>query len=197
MNKQREAVKKYSENHKKELILGVAIVVAVMAVIVGIVFIARNSVPRVVYQPTQACDLLTSNKAKDLLGDKTIRSNEKPSVLTGDTAVSSCGYTDGNPDTENMTVAALIVRSGINDKGVDQNKNEFNAGRPKTNVQTVGGIGDEAYFNQALGQLNILNGREWIILSYGVGSAPTANTMDDVVKLAYTVIEQQRVEGKF
>ncbi len=152
-----------------------------------IILLVRDSMPKVVYQPVNACTILSPEKAKQLLGERTVNSTSKAPVLSGNTAISNCGYTDGNPDTENMTVIAAIVRSGVNDKGVAQNTTEFKAGMPAVNATRLNNIGDAAYFNESLGQLNVLHGRQWIILSYGPGAAPQFNTVDDALTLAHTL----------
>ena len=190
MNHYIQSAKAYITAHRKNLTIGVAVILGIVAIITVIVLFVRNSAPKVIYQPANACGLLTLAETKELLGSKTLNSTANSPVLSGDTAASRCGYTDGNPDTENMIVAAIIVRSGVNDKGVEQNKTEFVAGKPSENVETVKDLGESAYFNQRLGQLNILDGNEWIILSYGVGSAPEANTVDKAVELARMVVHQ-------
>ena len=174
----------YVTAHKKDLAIITAVILGIVLVISVVVLFVRNSSPKIVYQPANACDLITSTEAKELLGSNALNSTANSPVISGDTATSRCGYTDGNPDTENMIVAAIIVRSGVNDKGVEQNKTEFVAGKPSENVEIVKNVGDSAYFNQKLGQLNILDGQKWIILSYGVGSAPEANTLDKAIELA-------------
>lgn len=187
----------YIAKYKQEFAIGAIVFLIAIAILVALTIVAYNSTPKIVYQPAKACDMLTMDEARTLLGDKTILSNSKNPSISGNTAVSACGYTDGNPDTQNMMVAAIIVRSGVNDKGVEQNKSEFAAGKPTKNVETIDGIGDTAYFNRSLGQLNVLDGRKWIILSYGLGSEPKANSLDDVMKLATQVIEQQPITEKF
>lgn len=188
MNDENIPEEKYIVTHKKELIIGVAISVGVIATIIAMVLSIAASTPKVVYQPTKACDLLTIEESKDLLGEKTLQSGEKTPAQSGNTASSQCGYTDGNPDTDSMLVAAVVVRSGVNDKGVEQNKTEFTAGKPDQGVEDVKGVGDQAYYNQKLGQLNILDGRNWIILSYGPGASPEENTLDNSLKMAQKVI---------
>ena len=173
---------------KKEIIIGAAVVLGAVVVIAGIALAIYSGIPKVVYQPAKACDLFTTHEAVDLLGKKAIKSGAEDPAISGDTAISKCGYTDGNPDVNTMVVAAITVRSGINDKGVRQNVTEFSSGKPKKNVQDIKGIGDKAYFNTQLGQLNILEGKKWIILSYGPGSAPQANTVEDATKLAKIVL---------
>lgn len=187
MNSYIQNTKTYVTAHKKYFILGTEIAFGTIVAITISLFI-YNSSPKVTYPATKACDLLSSVEAKELLGNRTTPSSSHAPVISDNTASSDCGYTDGNPDTNSMVVAALIVRSGINDKGVQQNKTEFIAGKPTTDVETIKNIGDSAYFNHTLGQLNILSGRRWIILSYGVGSTPTSNTLDDALKLAIKVL---------
>ncbi len=173
---------------RNELFIGLTIVLGLVLLTIVIALLAYNSVPKVVYQPTKACDLLTTSKAKELLGDGAIRGNATDPVQTENIATSKCAYSDSNPDVNSMLVAAVIVRSGINDAGVEQNKTEFKNGKPTEHAEAVKGLGDDAYFNQERGQLNILNGRNWIILSNGVGSAPESNTVEKTVELAQKVL---------
>lgn len=193
MNEHVETTKVYIKTHRTELIIGVSIALAAVILMAAIVFVVYNSTPKIVYQPAKACDLLTMNEAKELMGDSTLNSNSRDPVQSGDITTSNCGYTDGNPQTDDMIVAAIIVRSGINDKGVEQNKTEFSAGKPTENVDAVKDLGDDAYFNKQNGQLNVRDGRNWIIFSYGPGSASTANAIEHTVELARKVIPQKTV----
>jgi len=173
---------------RNELFIGLAIVGGLILLTIIIALLAYNSVPKVVYQPTKACDLLTDSRAKELLGSGALRGNATDPVQTENIATSKCAYSDSNPDVNSMMVAAVIVRSGVNDAGVAQNKTEFKNGKPTEHVEAVKNIGDDAYFNQERGQLNILNGRNWIILSYGVGSTPELNTVEKTVELAHKIL---------
>ena len=175
-------------SYKKELIIGAAVVVAVLAIIAAIALVIYNSTPKVDYEPTAACSTLTTAEARELLGDNAFNANTNEPIISGNTATSRCGYTDGNANTQDLIVAAVIVRSGINDNGVEQNKIEFANGTPTQGVEIVTGLGDSAYFNQVNGQLNVLKGRNWFILSNGLGTAPEANTLEDVTALALKVV---------
>jgi hypothetical protein len=198
MNDYIQAAKVSIVAHKKEYMIGAGVVLGSLALIIAIIALfVQNGAPKIDYQPAAACDLFTAAEAKTLLGARALNSTSKSPVISGNTAVSNCGYTDGSTDTENMIVAAMTVRSGINDKGVEQNKTEFSVGRPHKNVEIVKDLGDNAYFNQTLGQLNILDGRKWIILSYGVGSTPEANTVDKAVELARKIIDTAPVTSSF
>ena len=175
-------------SYKKELIIGAVVVLAVIAIIAAIVFAIANSGPKVDYPPTVACDTLTSLEAQELLGNSAFNSADDPAVISGDLATSRCGYTDGSADTNTMIVAAVILRAGINDKGVEQNKTEFTQGTPTQGVEIVKDLGDSAYYNQVNGQLNVLKDKNWYIFSYGVGSNPEANLVEEAVKLAEKVL---------
>ena len=193
MNEHVETTKAYVKKYKTELIIGVSIMLVVAVVIAAVVVVVYNSTPKVVYQPAKACELLTMSEAKSLMGEKTLNSNIQNPVQSGNIATSNCGYTDGNPQTDDMIVAAISVRSGINDDGVRQNAAEFSAGKPTQGAETVKGIGDDAYFNTQSGQLNVRDGKNWIIFSYGMGSSPTMNTLEQTLDLARKVIPQKSV----
>lgn len=176
-----------TRDSKKELIIGITIVALSIAAIAGIAFWIYSLTPRIVYQPADACELLTNKEASELLGKNTLRSKHTEPTQSKNTATSQCGYTDGKPEMNDMVVAAVVVRSGINDAGVQQNKTEFVAGKPGS-ATPVKDLGDNAYYNQNIGQLNVLNGRDWLILSYGVGSMPETNTLEKAVTLARKVL---------
>jgi hypothetical protein len=184
-----QKAKEYVVDHKKQFIIGGSIV---FVVAIGLLLLALYSYntrqPSIVYEPANACALLTLNEAKTLLGDKTINGVNQTPVQSGDLTLSKCGYSDGLPDVSNAVVAAIIVRSGINDAGIALNKAQFTAGKPSAGIQDVAGIGDSAYFNVGLGQLNILKDSTWIIVSYGSGSAPQGNSLADTEKLAKLVL---------
>jgi hypothetical protein len=187
-----QKAKAYVEDHKKEFTIGVSVVIAILIVILGLALYSYNTrQPSIVFEPANACDLLTLDEAKTLLGDSTINGVVQTPVQSGNVTVSKCGYSDGLADTANAVVAAIIVRSGINDAGIASNKAQFVAGKPSAGVQDVSGIGDSAYFNAGLGQLNVLKDSTWIILSYGSGADPQANTLEDTEKLAKLVLNAQ------
>jgi hypothetical protein len=186
MNYHVQTMKTYIGVHKKVLAISTAITLGFVSLIALFIY---NNPQIVVYQPTNACNLLTPAKAQSLLGDKVISLSTDAPVVSGNTAISKCSYTDNNPDKNLMMVAAVAVRSGINDKGIQQNKTEFATSRSSKDVEAVKDLGDSAYFNQTLGQLNIIDGRRWIILSNGLGSTPDTNTLDKTVELAKKILQ--------
>ena len=175
-------------SNKKELIIGAVVILIVIAIIATIAMLINNSISKVDYQPTVACEAFTLSEAKELMGDGTLGSSVEAPVQTKDVATSECGYTDGNNDTDNLIVAAVRIRSGVNDKGVEQNRTEFDAGMPSQNVLSVTDLGDKAYFNETNSQLNVLDGYNWFIVTYGPGAAPESGTLEDAVELAKKVL---------
>jgi hypothetical protein len=175
----------YVTEHSKQFQTGAIVVVLIGLIFGGLALYSYNTAPpKIVYEPANACDLLTLDEAKTLLGDKTINGINKTPVQSKDVTVSQCGYSDGLPDTANAMVAAIMVRTGINDAGIAQNKREFEAGKPSAGLEEVAGIGDKAYFNTGKGQLNVLKDSTWLLLSYGNNATPSANTLEDLTKLA-------------
>jgi len=150
--------------------------------------VTTPSKPEIIYEPTYACDIFTSSEAKELLGKDAISTNKTEPLQYENVSVSSCGYAQNTLDGSTMRVAAITVRSGINDTGVAQNKDEFTKSYSRSNVEVIEGIGDKAFYAPERGQLNILKERNWIVLSHGVGAAPHANTKEDLLLLASKVI---------
>lgn len=182
-----QKIKHYIIEHNEQVI-GIAITAGVIAIIAIIALVSHLSGPQIVYQPVKSCDLLTPAEAQTLLGDKIIGVDSKDPSITGDVATSKCSYTDGNPDKAQMVVAAVAVRSAINDEGVTKNTDDFAASQANNDTDTVTGIGEKAYFNKTSGQLNILSNKSWIIISYGIGENPAANSPEKAVQLAKLVV---------
>jgi hypothetical protein len=180
-----QKAKSFVRDHKKQFSIGVPIVVVILvSLLIWSLYAYNHQQPKIVYEPANACDLMTMAEAKTLLGDKTINGVNITPEQQGDITISKCSYSDGLPDVSNAVVAAIIVRSGINDPGIALNKAQFISGKPSSHVQDVSGLGDIAYFNQINGQLNVLKDSTWIVVSYGSGSDSTTNTVDNDTKLA-------------
>lgn len=182
--------KTYVMENKKRL-LGYFAVVAVVTFFVAL-FI-YNYEPKTSYEPANACELFTPEEAISLLGDGVIRNDTTSPNVSGDVATSKCSYTDRNENQDEMLVAAVAVRSAVNDEGIEQNKTEFKDVKSAAEAtEDVEGLRQDAFFNASLGQLNVLDGRDWIIVSYGVGANQPANTIDDAVKLAKLVLAERQ-----
>lgn len=178
----------YIREHKQTLGTTIISVIGVV-VLVGLFIYNQPKGPQIDYKPVQACDMLTPDKAMDILGDKIINTETNKPVISGNTATSRCGYTDKNINSDEMVEASIAVQSAINDKGVAQNKADFNARKETTqNKQLVTEVGDDAYFDQDSGLLNILRGKQWIMISYGVGQGPEPKPLADIVTLAHDIL---------
>lgn len=183
-----QTIKTFAARYKTQLLSGFAL--AAGAIFLVALFIYNyGGAAKTAYQPVDACSLFTKAEAGNLLGGNIIGPYTNEPIIQGDVAVSKCSYTDDNPDQSQMLVAAAAVRSGINDEGIKQNKADF-AGRQKnSDGEAVKNFGDNAFFNETTGQLHILDGRTWIILSYGAGESPETNSIDEAKKLAKKILE--------
>lgn len=188
MNKYITAAKAYLTDHKKDIKTATPIVLFLVVLIGIVVYATVRNMPNIVYQPVKACDLVTPAMAQDLLGDKVNGVDTKDPVITGETATSKCSYTDLNPQPDQMKVVAVAVRSGINDKGVAQNKKAFEINQKSQNFEVVKDLGNGAYYNRELGQLNFLDDKMWVILNYGVGASPENNDLNKTVELARKIL---------
>lgn len=189
MNKQLKHIKTYV-NDRSELFVGIAVVAVLVGIVIAVAIISHLNGPNIVYQPVKACDLFTPAEAQSLLGDKVISVDTKDPVISKTTATSKCSYTDGNPNgADSMLVAAVAIRSAINDEGISQNKADFTKAKSATGLTTVSDVGESAFFNPSLGQLNVYDDKKWTIISYGLGSSPESNTIEKSKELAQKVLK--------
>jgi hypothetical protein len=186
-----ETVTTHITEHKQQFTVGA--VATVCVIVFGALFIYNQPhPPKLAYEPTKACDMLTPNKAMDVLGNEVISTDANTPVIASDaeTATSRCSYTDKNADGSAMQSLAISVRSATNPTGIAQNKSEF-TGHKKNVVHTedVKDLGNEAYFDEDLGLLHILTDKQWIMLSYKTGQTLESKPVSDVVSLAHKVLK--------
>jgi hypothetical protein len=143
---------------------------------------AQTSEKQIATKQVKACDIYTFNKAQEILGNSTKQSEASPDTKQGNTLVSSCGYTDGSSNPKTLQVSTVLVRSSTDDSSIKG----FTTGRP-TDAVTVSGFGDEAYWNPKLGQLNILKGKNWVIISSGSGAA-AGRSLDQPKQVAALIL---------
>ncbi len=136
-----------------------------------------------------ACNVLTDQAAKQLLGEAAVKGAVPPSVgATGDISVSNCTYYTKSDTGSIMEQAAskktasVLARSAKTKTGADSNKVSFTSGKP-ADSQDVTGYGDKAFWSPKMGQLNILKGNNWYILTYYTGTKPNG-VLDQVKQLA-------------
>jgi hypothetical protein len=136
-----------------------------------------------------ACDIFTLADAKLLLGSAAKGGDNTQESSSPYLAVSDCTYAQEQASSAPVSSgqsATLLVRAPKTEKGVASNSNEFGALRP-VGVQDVAGYGDNAYWDAAHGQLNILKNQNWYIVSYGPVS-PAERTLDQTRQLADLLI---------
>lgn len=185
-----QAVQTYVSAHKKDIQIA-APIIGILVILVGLITLSTiKNLPNIVYQPTKACDLLTPEKAQSILGDKMKGVDSNDPVIKGNTAISKCGYNDLNPAAGQLKVLAVGVQSGINDKGVAQNKAGFKQSQKGKTVETVKGLGEEAYFDPVTGSLHILDGQRWVILNYGYGESPQDNSVEQETAIARDILKK-------
>ena len=139
------------------------------------------------YVVKKACDILTLPQAKQLFGTDNVTTNPEDNTAatdTNDIVQSSCTYV-AKMGPAGFLTASNWLRAATSDAGNSSNTQQFTQKRP-VNTQDVTGYGDRAYWNIQLGQLNILKGNTWYIVSFG---SPTINqrTLGETDKLAKVI----------
>ena len=139
---------------------------------------------------TDACAKFTLEDAKKIIGN-TVESNSTvaPGVDGDDVYVSTCTYTmpaSDAADAKTIQTASLLVRSPKSQTGVTSNNTPFSEAKP-ANAQDVSGVGDKAYWNPTLGQLNVLHKGNWLIVTAGPVKA-SERTQDKAVEASKLII---------
>jgi len=172
-----------------------AIIVTLVAIIVIIAFICINNYGKnstvTTYKATNACDLLTLDEAKTLLGDDAILGEHYDPDSGNIVSVSQCSYTNGQSDLSLLRVIHITARSALSKDGQDSNTTAFestNGSIPAAGDKAVKGYGDKAFWDTTVHEISILKGDLWIRISYG-GADQTKNTLDDTKKVAKFVLK--------
>ena len=146
----------------------------------------------IVYTPLDACNLLTEDAAKSILGsEKVINNRSAPTIDTvTNIGTSKCSYTDTNMD--NMAVAAVAIQSGINDKGVQKIRDDFNASEKANKTEKVDGLGEAAFYMTVNGQLNVRDDHHWYIFSRNSGGDQTTSSKEQTIDFANTLLNKNK-----
>ncbi len=145
------------------------------------------------YKVVKACDALTPEVAKTVLGDTAQPGSSDANnheTSTTDVTVTNCTYTAGVPSAQNISTlvsAGILARSAKTKTGADSNAAQFTSSGSATH-QAVSGYGDAAYWNSAYGQFNILKHNNWYILSTGTNN-PATRTLDAAKLYADAIID--------
>ena len=132
------------------------------------------------YKVVSACDALTLDDAKSVLGEgvRAGAGNGKSDVGNGDIGVSTCSYS-GAPtaNVEDTKTVTLLARSAKSRAGADSNRAVFGHDRP-VGKQDVSGVGDAAFWDAQLSQLDVLKGNNWYIIGNMSGTNADSGTLD-------------------
>jgi uncharacterized protein (UPF0333 family) len=120
----------------------------------------------------KACDILHPKLASTILDSENItpdETNKTAPVEANGTIVTNCAYTFNSQKT-----VSLLVRTATTEEGSAHDKVLFGPQRP-VNSQDVPEYGDTAFWSADYGQLNILKGKTWYVLTYGPQLASERN----------------------
>jgi hypothetical protein len=135
------------------------------------------------YPIHEACNILTSTIAKQLVGDDAT-TTPQPDTQANSVNVSNCSYYSV---TSKLSVG-ILARSPLATSAVETNQNQFGSGKP-VGVQLVSGFGTSGYWSSTYGQLNILQHNTWYILTFGPLN-PSQTTLAQTQQFANLVKDQ-------
>ncbi len=112
-----------------------------------------------------ATKILTPDLAQQLLGGtiEPAKRNSSADTKAGETLISQCSYSIKSDAVTPVTVSLFLRRAGT----AEQAKTIFLASRKTYNGRDVDALGDASYRTAAPAQLNVLKGRNWLIISAG------------------------------
>lgn len=180
-------------------------IIAIVAVIVlaggGIaVFLMRKdktntdlvSVGDTNYVTVKACDVLTDDIAKQVIGSSAVKGSLGAEPTSdGVTTFDTCIYNAG-PDASTPHTISVAVRSAKNRASARSNRAMFAPGGKPTDAEDIKRLGNAAYWDPGMSQLNILKGNNWYIVTNYTGTAPANGTAtrDMAEQLAKLIVLQ-------
>lgn len=170
---------------KKLIIAGLVIVIAVGAIVVlsGTLNKSSDKNTSVVKNETSndtkgktACELLTLEDAKSLIGENATQSEDtgSPNLATTENGrVDNCTYSADGSNLGGLKMLTIQVQFG--DK--DQVKQAYENYQKEYPGETLPNLGDAAYFATGAKQVNVLKGEYWILAAGG-----SLNDDDNAIK---------------
>jgi hypothetical protein len=114
--------------------------------------------------------ILAPDLAQQLLGGtiEPAPKNSRADIKVGDTVLSQCSYSMRGDALTPMSLSLLVRRA----RNAEEAKTIFLASKKTFSGENVGDLGDAAYRTVAPAQLNVLKGRNWLIISAGFFPKP-------------------------
>ncbi len=140
-------------------------------------------------QKKQACAVLTQEIAKSVLGSVGEETPPPPENSNDDVSVTSCVRANAVTGLDRPMSVSLLMRVAKSVTGAKANESVFQAGGLPSGAMEVSGYGDAAFWNPTFGQLNILKGGNWYIVSSGPID-PKKHTLEGTKPLADAIIGQ-------
>jgi hypothetical protein len=175
---------------KRNALVGVGLIVVAVLVVGGVALFSSDK-PKdnkdVVreqiaddYRVVRACTAFTLQDATAILGQgtKAGSNNGAGDTESSDVAVSTCSYSGASgmtvQDTRTITV---LSRSAKTRAGANSNRAVFNEARP-AGKQDVPGVGDAAFWDAPMSQLDVLVNNNWYIIGNMSGTKADSGSLD-------------------
>lgn len=128
----------------------------------------------------RASQIFTEELAKAVLGCgvKANTSNNSQDEVTGEAWVSRAGYS-ASSSSRPVPQLTLLIRHA---KSANQAKNIFDSSKSAYGGTDVDGLGAPAYRTKVPAQLNVLLGKNWLILSAGTFVKPDKEIQEKLAK---------------
>jgi hypothetical protein len=144
------------------------------------------------YKAVAACKAFTLSDATAILGQgtKAGSNNGSSDTASDDVAVSTCSYSGASGITvEDTKTITVLARAAKTKAGADSNESVFGANKP-AGKQDVSGVGDAAFWDAQLSQLDILQHHNWYIIGNMSGTHADSGTVE-VSKAVYDQIKNK------
>lgn len=177
--------KKYFLITIASLVLAAGVVYTVTTLVSRSQQIARQNAEKSV----NACDLLTLDEAKTLLGDTAVLGEHSEPENDGSISLSNCSYSNGARVLEDIRAISFSARTALDQKGINGNVTAFQEtnGKAVAGDEAVAGYGDKAFWSTDTRHLSILRGDVWIRIWYG-GNEKSIATLENTKQVADLIL---------
>lgn len=143
------------------------------------------------YTIVTACKALTLADAQAILGAnaKAGSTNSTGDTSSDDVNVSTCTYSASGSSVTDISTISLLARSAKTAAGAASNHAVFTTNKP-AGMQDVANVGDMAYWNASLSQLNILKGNNWYIIGNIAGTHADSGSLDTAKATASRIMSR-------